>query len=142
MRRTIGSGLVAVLLVAMVSGDQVAQAAPERIDYLTFAQGAVPLRVVSGTAQGVTMEKAIRAVDGASSAFGLSLKTLPADGIVEFLYVLPAMTTFDRFAVPAIVETPSPSTTFTRRVEVEGSAEGPDAGCRYRRKAPNCHQQR
>jgi OOP family OmpA-OmpF porin len=38
------------------------------------------------------------------------------------LYQLPALTTFDRFAVPNVLETPSPSTTFTRLVEVHGSA--------------------
>jgi hypothetical protein len=35
---------------------------------------------------------------------------------------------FDRFAVPGIVETPSPTTTFTKTVEVHGSAEGATTG--------------
>jgi outer membrane protein OmpA-like peptidoglycan-associated protein len=46
----------------------------------------------------------------------------------EFTYVLPAPTTFDRFAVPNVLETPSPFQTFTRRVEVHGSATGPGEG--------------
>ena len=44
---------------------------------------------------------------------------------LEMVYVLPAMTTFERFAVPSVTETPSPGQTFFRTVEVWGSAEDP-----------------
>lgn len=102
-------------------------AAPDRIDYLTFGQGALPLEVSGpAAALGVTMEKAISAVDGDASGFSLALKSMPADFETEFLYELPAATTFDRFAVPNVLETPSPSQTFTKRVEIYGSAAGRD----------------
>jgi len=44
----------------------------------------------------------------------------------EFFYELPAPTTFDRLAVPSVLETPSPSQTFTRLVEVYGASQGPE----------------
>lgn len=101
----------------------------EPVDYLTFAQGAIPLAVSGvGATLGVTMEKAIMAVDGDPSGYPLSLKSVPAGADTEFLYELPALTTFARFAVPNVLETPSPGQTFTRRVEVLGSATARDAG--------------
>lgn len=45
--------------------------------------------------------------------------------VVELTYELPALTTFDSFAVPNIFETPSPSQTFFKNVVVLGSASGP-----------------
>ncbi len=106
-----------------------AQAPPERIDYLTFGQGAIPLEVAgAGASLGVTMEKAIMAIDGDHGGFPLSLKTVPADGDTVFLYELPAPTTFDRFAVPNVLETPSPAQTFTKRVEIFGSSSSRESG--------------
>jgi outer membrane protein OmpA-like peptidoglycan-associated protein len=100
-----------------------------RIDYLTLAQGAIPVRVGgSGAALGASFEKAIRAVDGDPAPFVLTLKPGTADTDVEFVYELPALTTFDRFAVPNVIETPSPSVTFAREIEVQGSAIGATEG--------------
>ncbi|MBI4517662.1 MAG: OmpA family protein [Deltaproteobacteria bacterium] len=100
----------------------------ERIDYLTFAQGAVPIRVGgAGAKQGANFEHAVRVIDGDATSFSIVSKAT-AGTDTEFVYMLPAPTTFDRFAVPGILETPSPSTTFTRLVEVHGSATGPDEG--------------
>ncbi len=97
-----------------------------RVDYLTFAQGALPLEVSgSAAALGTTLDKAIAAIDGNPLGFVLNRKFAPPDAEVIFVYELPAATTFDRFAVPNVLETPSPSQTFTRRVEVLGSATGP-----------------
>ncbi len=99
-----------------------AQAAQERTDYLTFAREAIPLSVsAAATAAGVTMDKARSSVDGNHSGFTLSLKMQRADGETEITYALPALTTFDRLAVPNVLETPSPGTTFSRVVEVYGS---------------------
>ncbi|MBK8248828.1 MAG: OmpA family protein [Gemmatimonadetes bacterium] len=106
-----------------------AQAPPERIDYLTFSQGAIPLTVsAAATAAGVTMDKALSSVDGNPTGFTLSLRMQGADGATEITYALPALTTFDRFAVPNVLETPSPGSTFSRIVEVHGSASSPTDG--------------
>jgi outer membrane protein OmpA-like peptidoglycan-associated protein len=97
-------------------------AAPERIDYLTFAQGAVPVSLGgAGAKLGADFERAVRIIDGDSTAFSI-VSGAPDQTDTEFLYRLPALTTFDRFAVPNVVETPSPTVTFTRLVEVHGSA--------------------
>jgi outer membrane protein OmpA-like peptidoglycan-associated protein len=100
-------------------------APPERIDYLTFAQGAVPLTIGgAGAKLGANFTAAVRITDGDPNGFTI-VNNAPADVETEFVYELPAMTTFDRFAVPNVLETPSPAATFTRHVEVHGSATGP-----------------
>jgi hypothetical protein len=101
----------------------------ERIDLLTFARGAIPVSVSgSGAALGVSFESAMRAIDGNPVGYGLSQKPGRADTDLEFVYQLPAPTIFDRFAVPNVLETPSPSVTFSRLVEVHGSTTGPSDG--------------
>lgn len=98
------------------------QAVPERIDYLTFAQGAIPLSIsTAASAAGVTMDKAISTIDGNPAGFTLSLKMRRAADETEITYALPALTTFDRLAVPNVLETPSAGSTFSRVVEVYGS---------------------
>ncbi len=105
-----------------------AEDVPERIDYLTFAQGAVPIRIGgAGAKQGANFEHAVRIIDGDPTGFSF-VSRAAAETDTEFFYMLPAPTTFDRFAVPGILETPSPSVTFSRLVEVYGSAAGPDRG--------------
>jgi outer membrane protein OmpA-like peptidoglycan-associated protein len=104
------------------------QAAPERIDYLTFALGAVPVSIAgAGAKLGADFERAVRITDGDPTKFSM-VDGAPADAETEFLYQLPAPTTFDRFAVPNVVETPSPAATFTRLVEIHGSAASPTGG--------------
>jgi OmpA-OmpF porin, OOP family len=99
-----------------------------RVDYLTFARGAVPVSIGgAGASQGATYEHAIRMIDGDPSGFTF-VQRATAETDTEFVYALPAATTFDRFAVPNVLETPSPAQTFTRQVEVFGSASGPDEG--------------
>jgi outer membrane protein OmpA-like peptidoglycan-associated protein len=103
-------------------------AAPERIDYLTFAQGAVPVSIGGARAKlDADYEDAVRIIDGNPVAFSIINKA-SADTDTEFVYALPALTTFDRFAVPNIRETPSPGQTFTKTVEVHGSAESATSG--------------
>ena len=46
---------------------------------------------------------------------------------VEFVYKLPADTTFDRFAIPGVVEQPG-NVTFVKSVTVSGSSESADSG--------------
>lgn len=102
--------------------------AGSRIDYLAFVQGAMPLRVAGAAAQlGAGDEQALRAVDGNLSAFTVA-SGAREDTVAEFVYELAAPTSFDRFAVPNVLEAPSPAVTFARSVEVLGSSQGPDTG--------------
>jgi hypothetical protein len=133
MRRLFSLRLVArAVLVALASvsveaqvgraSGAAAQLTPERIDYLTFAQGAVPVSTGgAGAKLGADFEQAVRITDGDWTPFSI-VSGAPADADTEFLYQLPAPTVFDRFAVPNVLETPSPTVTFTRTVEVHGSA--------------------
>ena len=105
--------------------DEVSQTPPdqlERVDLLTFAQGALFVSQ-SGFATGST-GRALRMIDGNP----LEL-TLSNDGRepIELVYKLPANTTFDRFAIPNVVESPG-NATFFRSVVISGSLEGPDSG--------------
>jgi len=101
------------------------QEAP-RPDLLTLAHGAVPLSVGgAGAEKGADITHAIRFIDG--DPRGSTMVNQADDQTdTEVVYALPALTTFDRLAVPEVLETPSPSQTFTRLVEVYGSADGPD----------------
>jgi hypothetical protein len=122
--------LVALIPVAAVAqaGRTAAPDAPDRIDYLTFAQGAVPVSIAgAGAKLGADFERAVRIIDGDPTAFSV-VSGAPADADSEFLYQLPALTTFDRFAVPNVVETPSPTVTFTKAVEIHGSARSSTEG--------------
>jgi hypothetical protein len=125
--RLAANALLVALVPAAVAAQsrasiQAAQAAPERIDYLTFAQGAVPVSIGgAGARLGADFERAVRITDGDPTPFSI-VSGAHADVDTEFLYQLPALTTFDRFAVPNVIETPSPTVTFTRVVEVHGSA--------------------
>lgn len=97
------------------------QAGPVRTDYLTFAQGAIPIALSAGSEKfGVGWEEAVRAADGDPLPFAM-IDRAAADSSVEVTYALPAATTFDRFAVPNVWETPSPRQTFVKTVEVFGS---------------------
>lgn len=98
------------------------------VDLLTLARGAVPV-AVGGTGAEAThrvgLEHALLAVDGSRGGFSM-VQRATDDTDTEFVYALPAPTVFERLAVPDVFETPSPSQTFVRSVEVLGSAEGPD----------------
>lgn len=119
------------VLVSLLGAGAPTWAADEEIartDYLTLGQGAVPLAVGgAGAAQGASLSQALLIADGNPVGRVIVSRATEATD-VEFVYALPAPTTFDRFAVPNVLETPSPSQTFVRRVEVSGSASGADAG--------------
>ncbi len=91
-------------------------------DLLTFARGVLFVSQ-TGLAAG-SASAALLAIDG--DPYRLSLTTDRA-GPVEFVYKLPAATTFERFGVPAVVEPPG-NATFVKSVTVSGSTEGPDSG--------------
>ncbi|MCG8467154.1 MAG: OmpA family protein [Gemmatimonadetes bacterium] len=103
---------------------------PVRIDYLTFAQGAISLAIGG---PGAEVERPphhhhqLHWIDGNPLPRGF-IATSDLDISTEFTYQLPALTTFDRLAVPNVLEVPSPGTTFTRYVEVHGSSVGHDEG--------------
>jgi len=120
---------IAAALIAGVAGAQAADETDvERVDYLTFAQGAVPLSIGGdGAKLGANFEHAVKIIDGSPPGFVVVNKG-KAETSTEFVYELPAATTFDRFAVPQVLETPSPSATFTRVVEVYGSSKSASEG--------------
>lgn len=98
----------------------------ERIDYLSLAQGAIPV-AFDGAAKELRVDfsHALRAIDGDPGLYGLTPAAGSADSKVVIVYKLPALTTFTEFAVPNILETPSPTQTFFKNVEIAGSAAGP-----------------
>jgi outer membrane protein OmpA-like peptidoglycan-associated protein len=102
----------------------------ERIDYLTFAQGAVPIRIDGvGATLGANHERAVRIIDGNPQGFTLTDRPFEQEtGDTVFVYELPAPTVFDRFAVPNVLETPAPGQTFTKQVEIFGSAQSATDG--------------
>jgi len=115
---------VAVALMTMPAAGETEPA----IDYLTLANGAVPVHVGgAGAAKGATLSQALQVVDGNSVSFSV-VSRATEDTDVELVYELPALTTFTRFAVPDVLETPSPSQTFFRHVEVHGTTAGADSG--------------
>jgi len=74
------------------------------------------------------MDQAIGLIDGNWTGFGVARKPAASNDVIEMTFSLPAPTRFDGFAVPNILETPSPSQTFAGTVEVFGassSVEGP-----------------
>jgi outer membrane protein OmpA-like peptidoglycan-associated protein len=128
---TIGGRLARALSVVLCVTAPAAAAdedAAPRTDYLTFAQGAVPLSIGGdGAKLGANFEHAVKLIDGSPQGFTIVNKGT-RETATEFVYELPAATAFDRLAVPQVLETPSPSATFMRRVEVFGSAESADSG--------------
>ena len=99
----------------------------QRVDHLSLARGAVPVAVEGNAKElGVAMEQALLAIDGHDGGFGLTPKPGGAQARISFVYELPALTTFETFLVPNVLETPSPSQTFVREVEIAGSDSGPE----------------
>lgn len=118
---------IVLFLLAVACSPVSAQDNAQRTDFLSFAQGAIPLLIGGDPAARSTFEHAVRVTDGAMGGFTYTTLIDPAIR-VEFVYELPALTTFDRFAVPNVLETPSPSQTFARHVEVLGSVDSATDG--------------
>lgn len=119
---------LAIIVSALVAFDPAeAQDDVPATDLMSFARGVLPVSIDTGTADLRTnMTHAIAAIDGNPVKFVLTPRPGTAADAVEIVYALPAPTRFDRFAVPGVLETPSPSQTFVRSVEVLGSAISPD----------------
>ena len=96
-------------------------------DLMSFAGGVLPLSITaSDEGMKPKLEAMISAIDGNPVGFIVTKKPGAASAAVEMTYALPALTRFDRFAIPGIFETPSPSQTFFRMVEVWGASASPD----------------
>lgn len=97
------------------------------IDLMSFAQGALPVSISTGDADlRLGMEHAVAAIDGNASGYVAMRKPARTTDVVEITYSLPALTRFERFAIPNVLETPSPSQTFFKKVDVLGSAQSAD----------------
>lgn len=118
--------LLLLVVLAAHATSSGAENLPKRVDYLSLAQGAVPV-AFEGDAKnlGVGMEHALLAIDGDDGGYALTPKPGGADTRIVFVYELPASTTFNEFVVPNVLETPSPSQTFVRKLEIAGSDSGP-----------------
>ncbi len=96
-------------------------------DLMSFANGVLPLLITtSNENMKPKLEATISAIDGNPVGFIVTKKPGADGDAIEMTYALPAPTRFSRFAVPGIFETPSPSQTFFRRVEVSGASASPD----------------
>ncbi len=117
----------APLLATMILSSASPGAEPEPTDFLSFAEGVVPV-ALGGMAPDlkVGMEMALAAVDGDPGMFVATPKPGGPETLITMTYRLPALTTFTEFGVPTVPETPSPSQTFFREVEIAGSDAGPD----------------
>ena len=96
-------------------------------DLMSFASGTLPVSATSdsGTLK-VGTEHAVLSIDGNPSGYVAHRKPAEQGDAIEFLFALPAPTRFEGFAVPNIQETPSPSQTFFRTVEIYGTTGGAD----------------
>lgn len=116
----------ALVLLAAAPVHATAPEGTPAADYLAFDRGALPVALEDDAAAlGIGFDHALRAIDGDPGGFGLTPRPGGPTTRVSFVYSLPAETTFERFAVPNVLETPSPSQTFVREVEIAGSNEGP-----------------
>ncbi len=116
-RRWIGTAVLMIIFVSPASAQQ-------EIDYLSFAHGAFPVGIGGdGDALRTGFEQALAAIDENASPFVMTPKFGGPQTSIELVFELPALTTFERFAIPSVFETPSPSQTFFKHVVVSGSAD-------------------
>lgn len=124
MKRQLGK-LIGVACFIFGGLSHASEAPPK--DLLDFAAGALP---VAFGAEPETLktgfEHALSAIDGDPRGKVMTPKPGGADSEIWFVYKLPAETVFAGSAVPNVGETPSPSQTFFRDVEIAGAVDGPD----------------
>ena len=116
-------------LIGTASSWSLAQAAqedlPPRTDYIASAMGAWLVSIsFSGAEKGPTRSQAFQTYDGLNTPRAM-LSNADHGARLELVYELPALTTFDRLAVPSVLEVPSAYVTFFQEVEVSGSADSP-----------------
>ena len=123
LRVLTGSALITIALSSQALAEE------SETDLLTFAQGALPISIDTGENDlRVKMDKAIAMIDGNPKMFSALGKPAIDGDYVEVVFELPAETSFHRFAVPNISETPSAYQTFFKTVEIWGSSETPQGG--------------
>ena len=113
--------------IAVYAESVVAEDLQHSVDYLNLAQGVVPV-ALEGNAKElrVGIEHALRAIDGDDGGYILTPKPGGSQTKITFVYKLPALTIFNEISFPNVLETPSPSQTFVRNVEIAGSDRGPE----------------
>ncbi|MEO0329870.1 MAG: OmpA family protein [Pseudomonadota bacterium] len=122
----INQSVFATLFTVLVSNTASAQT-QTATDLMNLAQGVLPVGITAGAEEmRITQEHVISAIDGNPKRYVAMGKPAAAGQFVEFLYALPAGTIFSAFSVPNVKETPSPSQTFFKLIEVLGSSQGPD----------------
>lgn len=99
------------------------------IDLMSFAHGALPVSLGdTSDALRIGIDHAVAVIDGNPRGFVAMLKPVEGSEVVSLTYALPALTRFDYFGIPNVLETPSPSQTFFKNITVLGSdtsADGP-----------------
>jgi outer membrane protein OmpA-like peptidoglycan-associated protein len=122
LTRTVAAAALGALAISLSAEDDAGAA-----NLLSLAAGTIPV-ALSDNAEDlrVGMDRALMVIDGDTRVFSLNGRPGGPDTRIELVYQLPALTRFQRFAIPGVLETPSPSQTFFREIEIEGSAEGPD----------------
>ncbi len=124
MKRPVLDDVIRLLVISVLAVSQAPVRAAEqpRGDLLNFARGTLPVAIESAPASlKVGMSQALQIIDGDHGGFVLTPKPGPADTQVSVVYELSAPTTFESFAIPNVLETPSPSQTFIKTVRIEGS---------------------
>jgi len=100
----------------------VQEEAGEPVDLLTFAQGAIPISfAIEGPGSDASSYRIMQIIDGNTTP-RIQVSGATAETIVEIVFELPGLTTFDRLAIPQVAEVPSAGTTFFRSVEILGAA--------------------
>ncbi len=99
-------------------------ATESEIDYMSFSRG-VLLVSLNGTSEELKLgtPQALLAIDGATGVYSLTPKPGNENSKIVMEYELPAQTTFARFRIPNVLETPSPYQTFVKSVAVFGASD-------------------
>lgn len=127
VRSSIVEGCLVLGFLLSPSALQCQDAAEE--NWMSFSQGVVPV-ALGGMAEALKVSDALAlaAIDGNPGVYSLTPKPGDAKTELSIVYKLPALTTFREFAIPNVLETPSPSQTFFQNVKIEGatkSSSGP-----------------
>ncbi|MEN1728580.1 MAG: OmpA family protein [Pseudomonadota bacterium] len=126
MKRAMQQGL-AGLIGLLCWASAIAQSAQSETNYLSLAHGTIPIAVDEQTESLRTgIDRALVVIDGNPNGFSLTPRPGGEDTTVRLTYQLPASTRFERFDVPNVLETPSPSQTFFQSLIIQGSSEGPE----------------
>ncbi len=120
--RFLGQSTSALLLYSLSTWAISDDLAGLQTNFLSLANGAMPVFIgEAGKQLRVSDPQAIAVIDGNPKPFILTPKPVDASARIELVYELPAATTFQRFRIPNVWETPSPSQTFVANLKISGS---------------------